>query len=476
MADAPGAAVADPSASGFSTSSKRLRAEPGGPSYISRSKRVERVFAGKARAAEGEHLPQKKFFRQRAHINPLASAQVYTYPVDPQRMEWGLHYPAHAAPSSGGGDGGDDNAGFGTGDVRSLPLLSSVSSSLAPLAQGRYVEVADVGCGFGGLIVGLSPALPGSLMVGMEIRPKVTEYVRLRILALRRLAARAASAAAAAEDASPAGAGAGADAAAAANAARGGADSADDAEDDADEAEAAAAADVGASGVPDAAAAAVPGCPYDNISVLKTNAMKYLPNFFVKGQLKKIFFCFPDPQFKPSHHRRRIVNTQLLAEYAYALDASEPGSGGSGRGLAGGARLYTITDVEDLHNWMTAHAEAHPCFARISDDELADDPCVAVMREATEEGKKVARLGGSKWVAVFRRLTDAEAEAKAAAFDFWQEPPVHYQYLPAPSQKSYAEQTAANIQARAAKAAGKAAGADGTAAAAGGAGPSSGGV
>ena len=35
---------------------------------------------------------------------------------------------------------------------------------------------------------------------------------------------------------------------------------------------------------------------YDNISVLRTNAMKYLPNFFRKGQLSKMMFlcvCCP---------------------------------------------------------------------------------------------------------------------------------------------------------------------------------------
>jgi hypothetical protein len=32
---------------------------------------------------------------------------------------------------------------------------------------------------------------------------------------------------------------------------------------------------------------------YQNISVLRHNAMKYLPNFFRKGQLTKLFFLFP---------------------------------------------------------------------------------------------------------------------------------------------------------------------------------------
>lgn len=46
---------------------------------------------------------------------------------------------------------------------------------------------------------------------------------------------------------------------------------------------------------------------YQNISVLETNAMKYFPNFFAKGQLEKIFFLFPDPHFHKSNYRRRII-------------------------------------------------------------------------------------------------------------------------------------------------------------------------
>ena len=46
---------------------------------------------------------------------------------------------------------------------------------------------------------------------------------------------------------------------------------------------------------------------YERIGVLKTNAMKYLPNFFKKAQLSKMFFCFPDPHFKKTTHRRRII-------------------------------------------------------------------------------------------------------------------------------------------------------------------------
>jgi tRNA (guanine-N7-)-methyltransferase len=70
--------------------------------------------------------------------------------------------------------------------------------------------------------------------------------------------------------------------------------------------------------------------------------------------------------------------------------------------------VYTITDVEDLHEWMVERFEAHPSFERVSDAEVEADECVAVMREETEEGKKVTRNKGRKFVAVFRRGEDPE--------------------------------------------------------------------
>ena len=41
---------------------------------------------------------------------------------------------------------------------------------------------ADVGCGYGGLLVQLSPMFPDKLMLGLEIRVKVSDYVRDRLV------------------------------------------------------------------------------------------------------------------------------------------------------------------------------------------------------------------------------------------------------------------------------------------------------
>ena len=135
-----------------------------------------------------------------------------------------------------------------------------------------------------------------------------------------------------------------------------------------------------------------PGNAYQNIACLRANTMKFLPNFFVRSQLHKIFICFPDPHFKARKHKQRIVSATLNSEYAYVLQP--------------GGIVYTITDVEDLHKWMVTHFEAHPAFERVPEEEQEKDVCVAIMRKETEEGKKVERNQGQKFVALFRRRED----------------------------------------------------------------------
>lgn len=57
---------------------------------------------------------------------------------------------------------------------------------------------------------------------------------------------------------------------------------------------------------------------------------------------------------------------------------------------------------------MASHLRKHPLFEYIPTEELADDPIVLAARTSTEEGIKVERNRGDKWVACFRRLPDPE--------------------------------------------------------------------
>ncbi|XP_046730450.1 tRNA (guanine-N(7)-)-methyltransferase isoform X2 [Silurus meridionalis] len=201
-------------------------------------------------------MPQKKFYRQRAHSNPMAD-HTFEYPVCPEQMDWSQLYPEY---------------------------FSSDREQMETEGQNSHVEFADIGCGYGGLLVELSPLFPDQLILGLEIRVKVSDYVQDRIRSLR---------------------------------------------------------------------ASEPG-KYQNIACLRSNAMKYLPNFFTKGQ-----------------------------------------------GL-----VYTMTDVEEVHVWMVKHFTEHPLFSRVSEEELKDDVIVGRLGTCTEEGKKVQRNGGKNFLAVFCRVKD----------------------------------------------------------------------
>ena len=246
-------------------------------------------------------------------------------------MDWSLHYPELAPRDAEG-------------------------------KSAKKVEFADIGCGFGGLLMRLAPLYPATLMLGMEIRTQVTQYVHDKIQALR-LAHKHAKESGAPVDEAP--------------------ETAPENDEESEERR------QNERMVREAGHVAG---GYQNISVIRSNAMKFLPNFFEQGQLSKIFFLFPDPHFKARKHKARIISPTLLAEYAYVLRP--------------GGIVYTITDVRDLHEWMVKHLDNFPLFERIPNEALADDPCVDAVTYSTEEGRKVERNAGDKFFAAFRRLPD----------------------------------------------------------------------
>ncbi|PYI32936.1 hypothetical protein BP00DRAFT_494236 [Aspergillus indologenus CBS 114.80] len=323
-------------------------------------------------------LPKKKFYRQRAHANPFSDHQLQ-YPLSPAHMDWASHFPAYVNPD---------------------PSQTNLIGTRKLL---KDVEIVDIGCGFGGLLVGLAPLLPETLMVGMEIRVSVLDYLSTRIQALRaqqqqlQLTQSSTTTAQAATDTT------------AAPAAESTAMEPEPSTETPTTTEATttdpATTTTTTTDEPTEPTTLVPG-GYQNITAIRSNTMKFFPNFFAKHQLSKIFICFPDPHFKARKHKARIVSETLNAEYAYAL---RPG------GL-----LYTITDVEEYHHWVLRHfregedaaavdgaaGTVKELFERLTDEELARDPCVRVMSEETEESKKVTRNKGNKYVAVFRRKED----------------------------------------------------------------------
>ena len=56
-------------------------------------------------------------------------------------------------------------------------------------------------------------------------------------------------------------------------------------------------------------------------------------------------------------------------------------------------------------DFKVKHLDEHPLFKRLTDDELADDPCIPCVMQDTEEGKKVERNSGQKYLACYVRTS-----------------------------------------------------------------------
>ncbi|KAI9607236.1 hypothetical protein H4Q26_005753 [Puccinia striiformis f. sp. tritici PST-130] len=249
-----------------------------------------------------------------------------------------------------------------------IPNNEQEKNGCTDIDAKKVVEFADVGCGFGGLLMAMAPLFPEKLMLGLEIRPHVCQYVEDKILALRaqqKIIQQQKSledqvSIPATNDAT--------------------------AEEEQD--------DEAPIWVPK------PG-RFENVSVIRANAMKFSPNFS-KISLSKMFFLFPDPHFKARKHKARIISPTLLSEYAYVLKPN---------GI-----IYTITDVKDLNIWMVKHLTEHPLFKPIEVEQLIqadplEDQLIKSIYNLTEEGKKVTRNKGDKFLAIFRRISEEEEQS-----------------------------------------------------------------
>lgn len=291
--------------------------------------------------------PQKKFYRQRAHCNPLSHNDTFVYPFRPIDMNWisNEYYP--------------------------MSMLNNKDVDQKKLIQPT---ILDIGCGFGGLTMSLAYLLPNEYILGMEIRAKVTEYVRLRIMNARKEYL------------------------------------------DHNSNNSSTVGKIYTNSKPEHK---YNNHHYNNCSVLRTNSMKFLIHYFNSHTISKIFICFPDPHFKRKNYQRRIINVKLLSIYAYILQ----------KGIG---QLCIITDVEELHKWHIAACNEHPLFQLVTmgststismscNDDDNDDKTtlndqqeqeqkllINAMMNETEEGQKVTRNNGMKYYAIYRRIYDHE--------------------------------------------------------------------
>lgn len=126
----------------------------------------------------------------------------------------------------------------------------------------------------------------------------------------------------------------------------------------------------------------------DNCSVLKSNALIFLPNYFQAGTLKKIFVLFPDPHFKKRKQKGRIICKQMMQILKYLLACE---------GL-----LYISTDVSDLFKDMTEVVENSGCFEIVKNPE--EDPLFEMCYKGTDEAGRAGVKSGHTFGKIYRVL------------------------------------------------------------------------
>ena len=241
--------------------------------------------------------------------------------------------------------------------VPQSPSLAPWSKLFDSSLDNPKVDWLDIGCGYGGLVMYLGKRYPGKFIVGMEIRERVAEYCNERLKEAReREGERKDEEGKSRTDAND--------------------ETKNSNEKDTEE----------------------QIHLFGNVAFVRMNVMKYLTNWFTRASLEKLFFCYPDPHFKRKKNRQRIISFTLLAEYAYVLRPN---------GI-----LYTVTDVEELHEWMQQRLLGFPLFRRRSASEESNDPICEIIRNQTDEAKRVEKGGRTKHFASYQRLSDPPEDCK----------------------------------------------------------------
>ena len=124
-----------------------------------------------------------------------------------------------------------------------------------------------------------------------------------------------------------------------------------------------------------------------NVRVLRHDAVEVLRSGIVPGTLAGAYLFFPDPWHKTRHHKRRIVQPELVALLA--------------RAVCPGGVFHAATDWEDYAQHMMRVLSASPDFENTAGPgrfaPRADD------RPLTHFEQRGQRLGHGVWDLVFRR-------------------------------------------------------------------------
>ena len=86
------------------------------------------------------------------------------------------------------------------------------------------------------------------------------------------------------------------------------------------------------------------------------NILNDFHNKFLNKNLKSISFNFPDPWFKKRHHKRRVVQPELINTFSNNMQK--------------GSLIFVKTDVKDLFDYMDCTISNNSSFKKIDQNEF----------------------------------------------------------------------------------------------------------
>lgn len=127
-----------------------------------------------------------------------------------------------------------------------------------------------------------------------------------------------------------------------------------------------------------------------NIRILRHDAVEVIDHMLALGSLDGVHIFFPDPWHKTKHHKRRLIQSELVHKLALRLKP--------------GAYLHCATDWQPYAEQMLEVIGAEPLLANTGDAALGGYAAKPSYRPLTKFENRGLKLGHGVWDLVFRRL------------------------------------------------------------------------
>ncbi len=123
-----------------------------------------------------------------------------------------------------------------------------------------------------------------------------------------------------------------------------------------------------------------------NLRIVQHDAVEVLRDMLAPGSLAGVHIYFPDPWHKKKHHKRRLIQPELVALLATRL--------------APGGYLHCATDWQDYAEQMLAVLAAEPMLVNTSAEGYSPRP---EWRPLTKFENRGLKLGHGVWDLLFVR-------------------------------------------------------------------------